>query len=92
MPSGRGDQPGAARKGAADTAASRRILDALFSTITNANFDDEALKIAHRRSAGNEKPPDRNGPINAASCCPTCRSEIPPAPSEYEAEAAKWVC
>ena len=32
-------------KGAADTAASRRILDALFSTITNANFDDEALKM-----------------------------------------------
>ena len=36
-------------KGAADTAASRRILDALFSTITNANFDDEALRNAASR-------------------------------------------
>ena len=30
-------------KGAADTKASRQIIDALFCTITNANFDDEAL-------------------------------------------------
>ncbi|MDL2283000.1 hydroxylamine reductase, partial [Odoribacter sp. OttesenSCG-928-G04] len=31
-------------KGGADIDASRQILDALFCTITNANFDDEALK------------------------------------------------
>ena len=32
-------------KGAAEEKASRQIIDALFSTITNANFDDEALKM-----------------------------------------------
>lgn len=32
-------------KGCESMAASRQIIDALFSTITNANFDDEALKI-----------------------------------------------
>ncbi|NDV59848.1 hydroxylamine reductase [Bacteroides sp. 519] len=31
-------------KGASDVEASRQILDALFATITNANFDDDALK------------------------------------------------
>ncbi len=31
-------------KGVADRATSRAILDALFCTITNANFDDEAIK------------------------------------------------
>lgn len=31
-------------KGAAGTAASRQMIDALFSTITNANFDDAALR------------------------------------------------
>ncbi len=31
-------------KGAADPATSRAILDALFCTITNANFDDQAIK------------------------------------------------
>ena len=31
-------------KGAPDEAASRQMMDALFSTITNANFDDAALK------------------------------------------------
>ncbi len=31
-------------RGAADLKASRAILDALFCTITNANFDDEAIK------------------------------------------------
>lgn len=32
-------------KGAADEQASRQIIDALFCTITNANFDDHALKM-----------------------------------------------
>lgn len=32
------------KKGVADEAASRQMIDALFSTITNANFDDAALK------------------------------------------------
>ena len=31
-------------KGAPDDRASRQMIDALFSTITNANFDDDALK------------------------------------------------
>jgi len=31
-------------KGHADIVASRQILDALFATITNANFDDEAIR------------------------------------------------
>ena len=35
-------------KGAAEEKASRQIIDALFSTITNANFDDEALKMPIR--------------------------------------------
>ena len=32
-------------KGAPDDRASRQMIDALFSTITNANFDDDALKM-----------------------------------------------
>ena len=43
-------------KGAADKAASRQLLDALFCTITNANFDDDAilLRIAQVLATKNE--------------------------------------
>ena len=37
-------------KGIADKEASHFILDALFSTITNANFDDEAIKTRIKRA------------------------------------------
>ncbi len=37
-------------KGASNKDASRAILDALFCTITNANFDDEAVKARIRRA------------------------------------------
>jgi hydroxylamine reductase len=36
-------------KGLSDPAVSRFLLDALFCTITNANFDDEALKPGLQR-------------------------------------------
>ena len=43
-------------KGAADAAASRQMIDVLFCTITNANFDDEALigKIEKALAVKNE--------------------------------------
>ena len=76
-------------KGAADTAASRRILDALFSTITNANFDDEALKIRIAEALAT-----KNRLIGTAEKRGITLPDMPevkfhPAPSEYEAEAAK---
>ena len=76
-------------KGAADTAASRRILDALFSTITNANFDDEALKMRIAEALAT-----KNRLIGTAEKRGIALPDMPevkfhPAPSEYEAEAAK---
>lgn len=59
-------------KGAAEEKASRQIIDALFSTITNANFDDEALKmrIDKALSMKNELIGTAK---NAASGCLRCR-------------------
>ena len=76
-------------KGAADTAASRRMLDALFSTITNANFDDEALKMRIAEALAT-----KNRLIGTAEKRGIALPDMPevkfrPAPSEYEAEAAK---
>lgn len=76
-------------KGAADTAASRRMLDALFSTITNANFDDEALKMRIAEALAT-----KNRLIGTAEKRGIALPDMPevkfrPAPSEYEAEAVK---
>lgn len=76
-------------KGAADTAASRRMLDALFSTITNANFDDEALKMRIAEALAT-----KNRLIGTAEKRGIVLPDMPevkfhPSPSEYEAEAAK---
>lgn len=76
-------------KGAADTAASRRMLDALFSTITNANFDDEALKMRIAEALAT-----KNRLIGTAEKRGIALPDMPevkfhPSPSEYEAEAAK---
>ena len=42
-------------KGLSDPAASRFLLDALFCTITNANFDDEALKARIAKAFSTKK-------------------------------------
>ncbi len=74
-------------KGAPDGSASRQMTDALFSTITNANFDDEALKarIAKALAVKNEL-------VGTAKKRGIALPEVPevafhPTPSEYEAAA-----
>ncbi|MDR2936031.1 MAG: hydroxylamine reductase [Rikenellaceae bacterium] len=76
-------------KGAADIGASRLILDALFATITNANFDDRAIetKIAGILAVKNEL-------IGTAQKRGIALPGMPgaafrPAPAEYEAVAEK---
>ena len=76
-------------KGAADDAVSRQILDALFCTITNANFDNDAilLRIAQALAKKNEL-------IGTAKKREIELPDLPevsfcPAPSEYEAIATQ---
>lgn len=76
-------------KGAADTDASRQIIDALFCTITNANFDDEALKERIGKALAM-----KNVLIGTAKKRGIELPDMPevsfhPSPAEYEAEAAK---
>ncbi len=76
-------------KGKPNEDASRQMIDALFCTITNANFDDAAIKerIARALAIKNEL-------IETANKYGIALPEMPevafqPAPSEYEAIAAK---
>ncbi len=76
-------------KGAPDERAGRMMLDALFCTITNANFDDAAIerRIAAMLALKNEL-------IGTAEKRGIALPELPevafrPAPSEYSAAAAK---
>ena len=76
-------------KGAPDDRASRQMIDALFSTITNANFDDDALKtrIAGALAMKNEL-------IGTAKKRGIALPSLPevafhPDPAEYESVAEK---
>ena len=76
-------------KGAPDQEASRQIIDALFSTITNANFDDEALKMRIAKALAK-----KNELIGTAKKRGIALSDLPeiafhPEPLEYESAAAK---
>lgn len=76
-------------KGAADERASRRIIDALFSTITNANFDDEALRMRIDEALAM-----KSELIGTAGKRGIGLPEMPevafrPEPSEYESAAEK---
>lgn len=75
--------------GTADNAASRQMLDALFCTITNANFDDEALKVRIAKALAT-----KNCLIGTAEKRGIALPDMPevkfhPKPSEYETEAAR---
>lgn len=63
------------RKGNPEIRASRQMLDALFCTITNANFDDSAIreKIAAALTMKNEL---IGVAQKGASPCPTCRKRL----------------
>ena len=76
-------------KGAPDDRASRQMIDALFSTITNANFDDDALKM---RIAGALAM--KNELIGTAKKRGIALPSLPevafhPDPAEYESVAEK---
>ena len=76
-------------KGAADERASRQMIDALFSTITNANFDDQALKMRIEKALA-----VKNELIGMAKKRDISLPDMPevafhPQPSEYEAVAEK---
>ncbi len=76
-------------KGAADVGAGRQMIDALFCTITNANFDDAAIKerIAKALAVKNELvgTAKKRGIVLP----PLPEVAFDPAPSEYEAAAAE---
>ncbi len=76
-------------KGAADAGAGRQMIDALFCTITNANFDDAAIKerIAKALAVKNELvgTAKKRGIVLP----PLPEVAFDPAPSEYEAAAAE---
>lgn len=76
-------------KGAADEHASHQMIDALFCTITNANFDDTAIKtrIANALAKKNEL----TGTAKKRGIILPSLPEIKfhPTPSEYEDAAAK---
>ncbi len=76
-------------KGAPDERASRTIIDALFSTITNANFDDQAIRERITRALA-----IKNELIGTAKKRGISLPDMPevafdPSPAEYEAVAAK---
>lgn len=76
-------------KGTPDDRASRQMIDALFSTITNANFDDTALKAKIGKALAM-----KNELIGTAKKHAVELPELPevsfhPAPSEYESAAGK---
>lgn len=75
-------------KGAADKAASRQLLDALFCTITNANFDDDAilLRIAQVLATKNEL--IGTAKKHGVELPEFSEVSFHPAPAEYEAFAA----
>lgn len=76
-------------KGTPDDRASRQMIDALFSTITNANFDDTALKAKIGKALAM-----KNELIGTAKKHAVELPELPevsfhPAPTEYESAAGK---
>lgn len=76
-------------KGAPDEAASRQMIDALFSTITNANFDDAALKAKIEKALA-----VKNELIGTAKKRGIALPDMPevsfhPSPAEYEALTEK---
>lgn len=76
-------------KGTPDDRASRQMIDALFSTITNANFDDTALKAKIGKALAM-----KNELIGTAKKHAVELPELPevffhPDPSEYESAAGK---
>ena len=76
-------------KGAADTTASRQMIDALFTTITNANFDDEALKARIERALAMKDELIGTAKKRGIELPDMPEVAFHPSPSEYETVAAE---